>query len=72
MHRVFALHAHRVVVTKTGTQVFAARHLGHMEQITGEMCVDTGCDLAEFHEEAEHVHRLVNFAPACPPPSPPA
>ena len=30
------------------------------------MCVDTGCDLAEFHEEAEHVHRLVNFAPACP------
>ena len=28
--------------------------------------MDTGCDLAEFHEEAEHVHRLVNFAPACP------
>jgi Transposase IS200 like len=36
-----------------------------MERIIGGVCAGTGCDLAEFHGEAEHVHLLVNFPPTC-------
>jgi hypothetical protein len=37
-----------------------------MGQITGGfVCADAGCDLAEFHEEAERVHLPVTFPPTC-------
>lgn len=34
-----------------------------MVQITGDVCADFGCELAEFSGEAEHVHLLVSFPP---------
>jgi hypothetical protein len=36
-----------------------------MEQIIGDVCADTGCDLAEFHGEAEHVHPTRELSPTC-------
>ena len=34
-----------------------------MEEILRDVCADFGCELAEFNDEPEHVHLLVNFPP---------
>jgi putative transposase len=62
-HRVFALHAHLVVVTKYRHAVFTAAHLARMEEIMRAVCADFGCELVECNGEAEHVHLLVHLPP---------
>ncbi|MFL6251736.1 MAG: IS200/IS605 family transposase, partial [Actinomycetes bacterium] len=66
-HRVVALHAHLVFVTKYRHPVFTAIHLDRMEAIMGAVCEDFGCELVEFNGEGEHVHLLVNFPPTVAP-----
>jgi putative transposase len=66
-HRVFALHAHLVFVTKYRHEVFGDRHLARMEEIMRTVCADFDVDLAEFNGEADHVHLLVNFPPKVAP-----
>jgi putative transposase len=49
-HRVFALHAHLVFVTKYRHAVFTAAHLARMEEIRqGAVCADFGCELVRHY-----------------------
>jgi putative transposase len=60
-HRVFALHAHLVFVTKYRHAVFTDTHLDRTEEIMRAVCADFGCDLVEFNGESDHVHLLIHF-----------
>jgi putative transposase len=62
-HRVFALHAHLVFVTKYRHPVFTDTHLDRTEEIMRAVCADFGCDLVEFNGESDHVHLLIHFPP---------
>ena len=62
-HRVSALHAHLVFITKYRHQVFTARHLERLEEIMRDVCADFETGLAEFNGESNHVRLLVNFPP---------
>ena len=62
-HRVFALHAHLVFVTKFRHKVFGDRHLTRLEQIMRDVCTDFEAELAEFNGDNNHVHLLVNYPP---------
>ena len=62
-HRVFALHAHLVFLTKFRHKVFADRHLARLEEIVRAVCADFHTDLVEFKGETNHVHLLVTFPP---------
>jgi putative transposase len=50
-------------VTRYRYPVFTAAHLGRTEEIMRDVCRDFECELAEFNDEANHVHLLVRFLP---------
>jgi putative transposase len=52
-----------VFVTKYRHPVVTAAHLDRVEEVMGAVCRDSGCELAEFNGETEHVHLLVRFPP---------
>ncbi len=57
------LYAYLAFVTRYRHEVFAARHLERMEEITRDLCADFGAELREFSGDTGHVHLLVNFPP---------
>ncbi|WP_112588687.1 transposase [Micromonospora noduli] len=59
-HRVSALHAHLVLVTKYRHEVLTDRH-GHPPE--GEQCAPTSKPNWSSSRENNHVHLLVNFPP---------
>ena len=58
---MFILHAHLVLVTRTGTGCSPARHLDRMEQIMRDVRAYFGTELVKFNREPEHVQ--VNVLP---------
>ncbi|MEU8110878.1 transposase [Micromonospora sp. NPDC048947] len=68
-HRVLALHARLVIMTKIRHRMFSDRHLARMEEIMRAMCADFETELVEFNGNKNHIHLLVNFPygdPQCP------
>jgi REP-associated tyrosine transposase len=57
------MHVHVVFVTKFRHNVFADRHLTHIEQVMRNAYADFEAELVEFNDENNHVHLLVNFPP---------
>jgi putative transposase len=61
-HRVFALHAHLVFVTKYRHAVFTAAHLARMEEIRRAVCADFGCELVRHYWPARRLWSGSYFA----------
>jgi len=62
-HRIFALHARLVFVTKYRHRRFSARHLARLETIFGDALDDFGAGLVGCNGETDHVHLLINYPP---------
>ena len=60
---VYALHAHRVFVTKRRGKVFDIAHLKRLEEICRDVCSDFEAELKEFNGERDHMRLLVIYPP---------
>ena len=55
--------AHIWFVTKYRHPVFTAQHPERLEEITRDLCADSGTELAECNGESNHVRLLVSYPP---------
>lgn len=60
-HCVFNMHVHLVFVKKYRRGVFTKAILDDLREIFASVCGNFEAELAEFDEEKDHVHLLVNY-----------